>query len=117
MIEVRGLVFEYPGRCALDDVAFRVEAGSITALVGPNGAGKTTLLRCLAALAEPISGSITLDGVDVLENPRECHRRIGYLSDFYGLYDTLSVHRCLEHTAPTPPGSSTWVCSTACCRG
>ena len=98
-IEVQGLVFEYPGRRALDDVTFRVQRGSITALVGPNGAGKTTLLRCLSALADPLAGRILVDGVDVLEFPRECHRRVGYLCDFYGLYDELSVRRCLLHVA------------------
>ncbi|MBL9033621.1 MAG: ATP-binding cassette domain-containing protein, partial [Rhodospirillaceae bacterium] len=53
MLSVRHLVFDYPGHRALDDVSFRIEPKSITALVGPNGAGKSTLLRCLAALDRP----------------------------------------------------------------
>jgi len=68
-------------------------------LVGPNGAGKTTLLRCMAALEEPVEGRISIDGIDVLEQPRECHRRIGYLSDFYGLYNALTVRQCLHFAA------------------
>ena len=60
MIEVGDLVFEYPGKRALDGVSFSIHERSITALVGPNGAGKTTLIRCLAALARPLSGSIRL---------------------------------------------------------
>jgi ABC-2 type transport system ATP-binding protein len=98
-IEVSSLLFEYPGVRALDDVSFSVAEGSVTALVGPNGAGKTTLLRCLAGLEEPLLGSITVSGVDVLEEPRAVHRRIGYLSDFYGLYDALTVRQCFAHAA------------------
>ena len=95
MISVRGLSFEYPGVRALDDVSFSIKRGSVVALVGPNGAGKTTLLRCLAALDQPISGEILFDGEDTLENPRAAHEKIGYLPDFFGLYDDLTVERCL----------------------
>ena len=98
-IAVEGLSFEYPGVRALDDVGFRVERGSVTALVGPNGAGKTTLLRCLAGLDRPLLGSVAVAGVDVLEEPRRAHRKIGFLSDFFGLYDALTVRQCLAHAA------------------
>ena len=99
VIAVTDLIFEYPGFRALDQVSFRIDAGSITALVGPNGAGKTTLLRCISALETPMAGRIVLDGIDVAEAPRECHRRIGHLSDFFGLYDELTVRQCLTHAA------------------
>jgi len=99
MITVDKLIFEYPGLRALDNVSFRITQGSITALVGPNGAGKSTLLRCMAALAQPVSGAIAIDGVDVLNQPRDCHRKIGYLSDFYGLYQRLTVRQCLYYIA------------------
>lgn len=95
MIEVRDLVFEYPGHRALDRVSFEIRGGSITALVGPNGAGKTTLLRCLAGLLRPIQGEMRINGIDVLEEPHRAHACIGYLSDFFGLYDDLSVRQCL----------------------
>ena len=98
-IAVEGLSFEYPGVRALDDVAFAVERGSVTALVGPNGAGKTTLLRCLAGLDRPLLGAVEVAGVDVLEEPRAAHRRIGFLSDSFGLYDSLTVRQCLAHAA------------------
>ncbi|CAK0767957.1 hypothetical protein CCP3SC15_3770002 [Gammaproteobacteria bacterium] len=84
---------------ALDQVGFSVPQGSITALVGPNGAGKTTLLRCIAGLDLPLSGKIRVDGIDVLDEPRACHRRVGYLSDSFGLYDTLTVRQCLYYAA------------------
>lgn len=98
-IEVSNLLFEYPGVRALDDVSFTVATGGVTALVGPNGAGKTTLLRCLAGLELPMQGRIQVAGVDVLEEPRTVHRRIGFLSDFYGLYDALTVRQCFSHAA------------------
>jgi ABC-2 type transport system ATP-binding protein len=93
-----GVLFEYPGVRALDEVSFEVPAGSVTALVGPNGAGKTTLLRCLAGLERPMLGSIHVAGVDAPRNRARC-RRVGFLSDFFGLYDALSVARCFAHAA------------------
>ena len=99
VIEVSELVFEYPGHRALDRVSLRIDAGSVTALVGPNGAGKTTLLRCIAGLEQPLSGRIRVRDISVEEHPREVHRHLGYLSDFYGLYDRLNVARCLRYAA------------------
>jgi len=106
MIEISGLTFDYPGNRALDDVSLSVTSGSVTALVGPNGAGKTTLMRCIAGLETPLTGSITVDGMDVIEQPREVHRVMGYLSDFFGLYQDLSVARCLEYAAASQGLSS-----------
>jgi len=99
IIEVNDLVFDYPGTRALNHVSLQIEAGSITALVGPNGAGKTSLLRCLAALETPVSGEIRVAGIDVLSDPRSCHRQLGYLSDFFGIYGELTVRQCLLHAA------------------
>lgn len=99
MIEVSQLVFEYPGHRALDGVSVHVAAGSVTALVGPNGAGKSTLMRCIAGLDQPLSGQVRVHGICVQEQPREVHRHLGYLSDFFGLYDRLSVQRCLQYAA------------------
>ena len=99
MIEVENLVYEYPTARALKGVSLRVAAQTITALVGPNGAGKTTLLRCLAALEDPYSGKVRIGGLDTVERPREIHATLGYLPDFYGLYDDLTVRRCLSYAA------------------
>ena len=99
MIDISQLVFEYPGHRALDGVSLRIAEGSVTALVGPNGAGKSTLLRCIAGLEQPLSGRIQVKGISVTDEPREVHRHLGYLSDFFGLYDRLSVQRCLEYSA------------------
>jgi ABC-2 type transport system ATP-binding protein len=97
-VSVRYLVVEYPAHRALDRVSIELPAGSVTALVGPNGAGKTTLMRCLVALDRPFSGAVSIEGIDALEQPRAVHRRVGYLSDSFGLYDDLSVSRCLAFT-------------------
>jgi ABC-2 type transport system ATP-binding protein len=99
MIEVEDLVYEYPTARALKGVSLTVPDQTITALVGPNGAGKTTLLRCLAALEDPYSGKVVIDGMDTTHSPREIHARMGYLPDFYGLYDDLTVRRCLTYAA------------------
>lgn len=99
VIVVNNLVYEYPGKRALDGVSFSLARGGVTALVGPNGSGKTTLLRCIAALDTPYSGYVKLDGMDTQEFPRECHAKIGYISDSFGLYDDLLVQQCLAHTA------------------
>ncbi len=99
MIDVNDLVYEYPSARALDGVSLKVVPQTITALVGPNGAGKTTLLRCLAALEAPYAGHVLIDGLDTAAAPREIHARLGYLPDFYGLYDELSVRRSLIYAA------------------
>ncbi|NTV14119.1 MAG: ABC transporter ATP-binding protein [Desulfobulbaceae bacterium] len=99
MIKISGLIFEYPGHRALDDISLTVAPGSVTALVGPNGAGKTTLLRCIAGLEPPLAGAISVAGLNVVEQPRQVHRTLGYLSDFFGLYQTLTVAQCLAYAA------------------
>ena len=99
MIDVNDLVYEYPSARALDGVSLKVVPQTITALVGPNGAGKTTLLRCLAALEAPYAGHVLIDGLETAASPREIHARLGYLPDFYGLYDELSVRRSLIYAA------------------
>lgn len=99
MIVVEKLVYEYPGKRALNHVDFTIPEGSITALVGPNGAGKTTLLRCMAALDEPFSGTVQVGGLNAADHPRKVHQMLGYLADNFGLYDDLTVRQCLTFMA------------------
>jgi ABC-2 type transport system ATP-binding protein len=99
MLRVEHVIFDYPGRRALDDVSFEIAPGTITALVGPNGAGKSTLMRVCSALDRPFAGHVRLQGLDIHENPRDAHRRMGYLSDLFGLYDEMTVRQCLEYRA------------------
>ena len=98
-IEVEGVTYDYPGIRALSDVGFAVAPGSIVAMVGANGAGKSTLLRCMAALDRPLAGEIRIAGADVFEDSRAAHRLLGYLPDFYGRYDELTVRQCLAYRA------------------
>ncbi|CAK8723440.1 ABC transporter domain-containing protein [Candidatus Electronema halotolerans] len=99
MIAVKNLVYEYLDTKALDQVSFAIDEGAITALVGPNGAGKTTLLKCVAGLTKPVGGAIAVGGINVLEEPRRCHELMGFLPDFFGLYDALTVQQSLEYFA------------------
>jgi ABC-2 type transport system ATP-binding protein len=99
MIQAEHLIFDYPGHRALDDVSFAIAPQTITALVGPNGAGKTTLLRCLVALDRPGAGRVLLEELDVHEAPREAHKRMAFLPDFFGVYDDLTVRQCLGYRA------------------
>ncbi|MBF0397710.1 MAG: ABC transporter ATP-binding protein [Desulfobacterales bacterium] len=99
MIKVENLIYEYPRKLALDNISFTIPKGSITALVGANGAGKTTLLKCLAALIAPFSGKILVNDIDVLKSPRACQHMMGFLPDFFGLYDTLTIEQSLSYFA------------------
>lgn len=99
MIEVTNLIYDYPAKRALSGVSFSVQPQSIVALVGPNGAGKTTLMRCLAALEMPYDGNVRIGGLDTRTAPRAIHALLGYLPDFFGLYDALTVKRCLYFAA------------------
>jgi sodium transport system ATP-binding protein len=69
----------------------------ILGLLGPNGAGKTTLLRILSTALKPTAGTASFDGVDIIENPLEVRRRIGFLSDNTGLYGRLTAREMIEY--------------------
>lgn len=89
----------YGPRAALDHVSFEVPEREIFGFVGPNGAGKTTTLRILAALLEPTSGTAFIDGTDVSKDREKIHKRIGYMPDFFGVYDQLTVTEYLDFYA------------------
>ena len=99
MINVQHLDCYYGNTQALYDVSVELPQGSITGLIGPNGAGKSTLMRCMAGLEIPTSGDVLLDGLPILDNPRESFSKLGYLPDFFGLPDGLSVIQCLTYAA------------------
>src|SRR5260221_11491258 len=97
MLEVRGLVKVYPGPvAALQGVDLDVPLGMF-GLLGPNGAGKSTLMRILAGLLEPTSGSVHLDGEDVLADPALVRRTLGYLPQDFGFYPHLTGEQMLRH--------------------
>jgi ABC-2 type transport system ATP-binding protein len=99
MISVQGLTKVYGNRTALDSVSFEVPKGEIFGFVGPNGAGKTTTLRILAALLEPTAGRASVDGADVIAQPERVHERLGYMPDFFGVYDQLTASEYLDFYA------------------
>jgi len=82
---------------ALTDVTFTAENGMILGLLGQNGAGKTTLLRILSTSLKPTTGTASFDGIDVLQNPLEVRRKIGFLSDNTGLYGRLTGREMIEY--------------------
>jgi len=99
VITAENLTKLYGQRTALDKVSFEVPQGEIFGFVGPNGAGKTTTLRILAALLEPTDGRASIDGADVTKQPQQVHSRIGYMPDFFGVYDQLTVGEYLDFYA------------------
>jgi ABC-2 type transport system ATP-binding protein len=99
VISAENLTKVYGKRAALDHVSFEVPEGEIFGFVGPNGAGKTTTLRILAALLEPTSGHASIGGVDVAKQPDIVHSRLGYMPDFFGVYDQLTVSEYLDFYA------------------
>jgi len=99
LLTITGLSKTYGnGVRALDQVGLTIGRG-LFGLLGPNGAGKSTLMRTIAALQEPDAGTIVLDDVDVLADPQEVRRRLGYLPQDFGVYPGISALTLLEHIA------------------
>ena len=73
--------------------------GSITAVVGPNGAGKSTLFKCLIGLESPVQGTIHIDSINIIDNPRAINGKIAYLAENIGVYDQLTIRQSLNYAA------------------
>src|SRR4051812_9298738 len=99
MIRVEGLTKYYGEHAAIKDLAFAIEKGEVIGFLGLNGAGKSTTLKVLGCVLAPTSGRVTVDGFDVVENPHEIRKRIGYLPDVPPLYDEMTVGGYLEFVA------------------
>ncbi|MEI8280875.1 MAG: ABC transporter ATP-binding protein [Armatimonadota bacterium] len=99
MLEVKNLHKTFGGFPAVQGISFNLKPGDIFGFIGSNGAGKTTTIRMLATLLEPTSGTATLYGTDILENPMQIRRMIGYMPDFFGLYDDVKVWEYLDFFA------------------
>ena len=91
MIKVEGLTKRYARTVAVDNISFEVEKGQIVGFLGPNGAGKTTTMRVLTCFLPPTAGTASVAGFDVLENPMEVKKRIGYLPESPPLYPEMEV--------------------------
>jgi len=96
MIKVEGLTKRYARHLAVDHISFEVEKGQIVGFLGPNGAGKTTTMRVLTCFMPPTSGTASVAGFDVLEQPMEVKKRIGYLPETPPLYPDMEVAEYLE---------------------
>ena len=96
IIEVRDLVKRYGDFTAVKGISFDVQEGEIFGIVGPNGAGKTTTLEILETLKDPTSGSVTIDGYNVVKSPWQVKRRIGVQLQAAGFYPGLSLRELLE---------------------
>lgn len=99
MIEVKGISKSYGTTLAVDDVSFSVERGEIVGFLGPNGAGKSTTMKMLTCFIAPTSGTATIDGNDILDNPLNARRSIGYLPENTPLYEDMGVMGFLEFMA------------------
>ncbi len=91
MIEVKGLTKRYGGKCAVDNISFKVEKGEILGFLGPNGAGKSTTMNILTGYLSATEGSAFIGEYDVLENPIEAKLQIGYLPEQPPLYMDMTV--------------------------
>ncbi len=96
MIEVKNLTKRYGDIKALDDISFTVDTGEVLGFLGPNGAGKSTTMNIITGYISSTSGTVTVDGSEILENPRETKSKIGYLPEIPPLYPEMTVRKYLE---------------------
>ncbi|MBO5734227.1 MAG: ATP-binding cassette domain-containing protein [Clostridia bacterium] len=91
MIEVKNLVKKYGPKCAVDDISFTVRDGEILGLLGPNGAGKSTTMNIMTGYLSATNGTVTIAGHDILDEPMEAKKQIGYLPEIPPLYNDMTV--------------------------
>jgi ABC-2 type transport system ATP-binding protein len=96
MIRTEELTKYYGDFCALRELDVHIEKGQVFGYIGPNGAGKTTTIRILAALMKPTSGRAFIGDIDVTRNPRRIKELVGYLPDFFGVYEGMRVQEYLD---------------------
>ena len=99
MIEVTNVTKRYGTHTAVDDVSFRVEAGEVVGFLGPNGAGKSTTMNIVTGFLSATDGTVTVDGIDVLEDPIGAKRTLGYLPELPPLYVDMTVRDYLRFVA------------------
>jgi ABC-2 type transport system ATP-binding protein len=99
IIDIQGLTKRYGNLVALNDLTLQVEEGAVVGFIGPNGAGKTTTMRILTTLLKPTSGQAWVAGYSVTQNPQAVRRVIGYMPDFFGVYEDMKVWEYLDFYA------------------
>ncbi|SCX09725.1 ABC-2 type transport system ATP-binding protein [Ruminococcaceae bacterium P7] len=96
MVEVKNLTKCYGDIKAVDDISFTVDTGEVLGFLGPNGAGKSTTMNIITGYISSTSGTVTVDGSEILENPKETKKKIGYLPEIPPLYPDMTVRKYLE---------------------
>jgi len=96
MLQIDHLYKDYGKFRAVNDLTLHIPQGDLFGFVGPNGAGKTTTIRMVCGLLLPSWGSITINGVDAMAHQKEIKRQIGYVPDFFGVYDNLKVKEYMD---------------------
>lgn len=96
MIEVKNLTKRYSAHKAVDDISFSIDKGEIVGFLGPNGAGKSTTMNIITGYLSATDGSVSVAGFDILENPDEAKRHIGYLPENPPLYTDMTVKEYLN---------------------
>ncbi|HEV3341927.1 MAG TPA: ABC transporter ATP-binding protein, partial [Pirellulales bacterium] len=99
MIETRDLTKVYGDLHAISHLDIKLEAGDVFGFIGPNGSGKTTTMKILATLLNPTWGEAYVCGYSIYTKPKEIRRLIGYMPDFFGVYDDMKVIEYLEFFA------------------
>lgn len=99
MIEVTNLTKKYGPNVAVDNISFTVEDGEIVGFLGPNGAGKSTTMNMITGYISSTEGTVKIDGFDILEQPEQAKRRIGYLPELPPLYMDMDVEEYLNFVA------------------
>ena len=96
MVEVKNVTKVYGDKKAVDDISFTVNSGEILGFLGPNGAGKSTTMNIITGYLSSSSGTVTVDGCEILEDPRGVKSKIGYLPEIPPLYTEMTVRKYLE---------------------
>ena len=96
--------FDQPGSpsrtlVAADQLSLHISSGEVFGLIGPNGAGKTTTLKMICGLLSPTSGTVSVNQINVQKQPEEAQKNIGYLADFFSLYDNLKAWEYVDYFA------------------
>ena len=96
MIEVKNLTKRYGNNLALDNVSFKIEEGTVVGFLGPNGAGKSTTMNIVTGYLSATEGSVTVMGKNILEEPNEVKKLIGFLPELPPLYLDMTVEEYLS---------------------
>lgn len=96
MLQINHLYKNYGKFLAVNNLNLHIPKGDLFGFVGPNGAGKTTTIRMVCGLMPPTAGEIMINGVEAFSNPREVRKQIGYVPDFFGVYDNLKVSEYMD---------------------